>query len=93
MTDHDPVDEHGYRLTAVQAWSRHGIYPPPLAGDPNNPETVQRVKANRARWAAMSEEERAAHHRAAQQLMDDIDRRLGIDTRPESIRSRTSSSS
>lgn len=54
------VDEQGFLRTAVEGWARHGIAPPPLMGDPNNPEHVRMVKETRARMEGMSEDERGA---------------------------------
>jgi hypothetical protein len=63
------VDELGYVVSAVEAWKKHGIYPPPLIGDANDPIIVARVKKHRARIAELPAHEQERHFRGEREFM------------------------
>jgi hypothetical protein len=45
-----------YNPGAVEAWAARGVFPPPLAGDPGNPEHVTNTKRARANHARLEAE-------------------------------------
>lgn len=51
--------EFPFKPGAVEAWAERGVFPPPAAGDPENPRHVANVKRARARYARLKAEGKA----------------------------------
>lgn len=72
------VDENGYLRAAVEGWAEHGIYPPPMVGNPNNPQVVAMAKAHRAKIAQLSAEEQEQQFEGERQLMREFWAGFGV---------------
>lgn len=71
------VDENGYTRSAVEGWAKHGIYPPPVVGNPSHPKAVELAKAHRARIAKLSPEEQERHWADERQFRDEFRAAVG----------------
>jgi hypothetical protein len=49
VTGYDPVAD-GFTREQIEQWGCRGIYPPPYAGDQENPESLLVMLVNQDRW-------------------------------------------